>query len=240
MSEPENKTEKALPAVIDELEGKQTVSKKLETVTQAKSNLQSYVDSYKGKKGAPADMTQCRKAIAHLKRAESEFDVKEEDIYTSGAAINASKRVISWIKSNSTDGTGILKVIEFQEKMEAAVKKKKAKENKPKNSGSSDNYKGERDDEIIKTVVALIPDALKNEKGEPKPLGKAEIKEALEKVADKAGKIKNKAVSGFVNAWISAGKSMKCNLLHEHKGKKYHPDKPESLKIKKQITQVDR
>ena len=224
MSEPENKTEKALPAVIDELEGKQTVSKKLETVTQAKSNLQSYVDSYKGKKGAPADMTQCRKAIAHLKKAEAEFEIKEEDTYTSGAAVNAANKVFDWIMTNPNDSGLIVKVGKFKKKVDAAVRKKKARENKPKNSASSDNYKGEKHDELIKTIIALIPDALKNAKGQPNPLGKAEVKEALEKVADQAGKIKSKDVSGFVNAWIAAGKSMKCNLLHEHKGKKYHPD----------------
>ena len=226
MANTETKQEKTLLAIIDDLEGKQAVSKKLETVEAARKNLQSYVDENKNRKGAsaPTDLAQCRKAISHLRKAEAEFEVREEDAYTSGAAVNASKKVIGWIKENSADRSGILKVIEFQEKVESAVRKKKAKENKPKNSGSSDNYKEGRDDAIVKTVIALIPDALKNENGEPKPLGKAEIKEALEKVADQAGKIKNKAVSGFVNAWIAAGKSMKCNLLHEHKGKKYHPE----------------
>jgi hypothetical protein len=204
--------EKQLPIIVEELLKKKEVSGQQITVTEAIQKLERYTSGLSGVKSKPIDYGQTKRAIAILKKAEKEFVVSEGDVYSSPAATAAAKKVLPWIKDNATQSHHIKNLLDFFEKVEKA-KKTSAPRKEP-----VDRYNPDADDSLINTILEKIPTK--------EPLTKKEITEELEKVAEQVeGKMKiaGKAVSSFVSAWVSGGKSDKCDKLHEHKGKKYGP-----------------
>ena len=203
---------KPLPTVVEELLKEKDVSSQQSTIIEARQKLEIYVGSQSETIPKPIDYAQSKRAIALLKKAEKEFAVSVNDIYASPAAAAAAKKVLPWIKDNSTQSQHIKNLLDFFEKVEKA-KKTSAPRKEP-----VDRYNPDADDSLIDTILEKIPTK--------EPLTKKEITEELEKVAEQVeGKMKiaGKAVSSFVSAWVSGGKSDKCEKLHEHKGKKYGP-----------------
>jgi hypothetical protein len=223
-----NKAVKSLPEQIEDITKKQTVSGKQRTVEDTRKGLEAYVETYSGKKNRPADVAQSKKAIALLKKAEAVYDVSETEIYTSNTAVSAAKKVMGWIKENTGEGALIGKLCAFHDKVNEMVKKKKRADTSSTTAAPKDKFKPERDEAVIDTILAkLATDTFKDAQGKPKALGKKEITEALKNVAEQTEegfRIAGKAVSSYVSTWIAAGKSDKCSKVHEHKGKKYHPD----------------
>ena len=219
---------KAILEEINKIESKKSVSSHLAPVTKLKEEQQKYIKEHDSAESKPDDYSQVKKSISHLEAAEKEFSVNTDALYATADAQKIQRTEREWLIKYGRVQAEVDKVSEFCDRVNKAVERRKARKKRAKSDKPKDTYKSELHDSLVKTIVALVPDALKDEDGKPKAIGKSELKDALDKVADKAGKIKGKAVSGFVNAWVSAGKSLECNLLHEHKGKKYHPEKPES------------
>lgn len=204
--------EKSLPVVVEELLKEKEVSRQQNAITEARQKLERYIESFAATRSKPSDFSQSRRAILLLKKAEKEFVVSEDDIYSSPAAAAAAKKVLPWIKENATKSQHIKGLLEFLEKVE------KAKKTSAPKKESTDKYNPTADDSLIDIILERIPTK--------EPLTKKEITEELEKVAEQIeGKMKigGKAVSSFVSAWVSGGKSDKCDKLYEHKGKKYGP-----------------
>ena len=111
--------------IIDEIVNKNVTSPKLKVVQATTKSLDAYVNENKDATNKPDDLAQVRAAIAHLKKAEKEFDVKEKDIYSSGKARNASKKVLAWCGKNSGNAAGIKKACAFAEKVRTHDKKPK-------------------------------------------------------------------------------------------------------------------
>ena len=136
----------------------------------------------------PDDLARVRAAIAHLKKAEKEFEIKEKDIYASGKARNAAKKVMAWCAKNSRNSVGVEKACKFAEKVKEHDKAPKTTTPKTVKAYAIDN---------ALAALDMIRDIL--------PAGKKEIKDAVEAKAQKvvkAGKerltILGKAVSGVV------------------------------------------
>lgn len=205
-------TEKSLPEVVEKLLQKKEVSQQQNVIVEARTKLEVYTDSLKEVKVKPADYAQAKRAISLMKKAEKEFVVSEGDIYSSAVAVNASKKVISWIKDNTTEAQNIGMLLEFRDKVEKAAKKKPATAKKE----NVDKYRADKHDSLIDAILGLI--------GQEEALTKKELTEKLEGQGHKKdGKllINDVAVSSYVSAWVAGGKSDKCDKLHEHKGKKY-------------------
>tara|TARA_R110002020_G_scaffold379473_1_gene590670 strand:- start:1031 stop:1678 length:648 start_codon:yes stop_codon:yes gene_type:complete len=205
-------TEKSLPEVVEKLLQKKEVSQQQNVIVEARTKLEVYTDSLKEVKVKPADYAQAKRAISLMKKAEKEFVVSEGDIYSSAVAVNASKKVISWIKDNTTEAQNIGMLLEFRDKVEKAAKKKPATAKKE----NVDKYRADKHDSLIDAILGLI--------GQEEALTKKELTEKLEGQGHKKDGsllINDVAVSSYVSAWVAAGKSDKCDKLHEHKGKKY-------------------
>ena len=203
--------EKDLIVTIDQIVNKNTTSPKLKVVEATTKTLEAYLNENKDSKDKPDDLSRVRAALSHLKNAEKEFLIEEKDIYSSGAARSAAKKVMGWIKKNSTDSAGIRKVIDFADKVK--------KYDKPAKTSTTKTI-GAYSVEIAHKGLDLIREIL--------PAGKKEIKEALEAKAEKVvkdGKERlsclGKAVSGVVSDITSAGADDKCDSVTV-KNKKYN------------------
>jgi hypothetical protein len=185
---------------IDNIVNKNITSPKLKLVQATTKSLDAYVDANKDSTNKPDDLARVRAAIAHLKKAEKEFEIKEKDIYASGKARNAAKKVMAWCAKNSRNSVGVEKACKFAEKVKEHDKAPKTTTRKTVKAYAIDN---------ALAALDMIRDIL--------PAGKKEIKDALEAKAQKvvkAGKermtILGKAVSGVVTDITRAGADDKC------------------------------
>ena len=153
-------TEKDLIVIISDIVNKNVTSPKLKVIEATTKTLEAYVSENKDSKDKPDDLSRVRAALSHLKNAEKEFLIEEKDIYSSGAARSAAKKVMGWIKKNSTNSAGIIKAIDFADKVK--------KYDKPAKTSTTKTI-GAYSVEIAHKGLDLIKDIL--------PAGKKEIKE---------------------------------------------------------------
>jgi hypothetical protein len=186
--------------IINNIVNKNITSPKLKLVEAATKSLDAYVNENKDATNKPDDLARVRAAIAHLKKAEKEFEIKEKDIYGSGLARNAAKKVLAWCGKNSNNAAGVKKACNFADKVKTHDKAPKTTAPKTIKAYAVDN---------ALAALDMIRDIL--------PAGKKEIKDALEAKAQKvvkAGKerltILGKAVSGVVTDITRAGADDKC------------------------------
>jgi hypothetical protein len=202
--------QKSLPEKVKELLAKKEESSHKAFVSEIKDKFTYYLAEHKDSKEKPADYQQVKKSLAHLKNAESEFSISSEDLYSSSAAQALAKKVIPWIKANTHEGDKIKELFSFQDKVNAAVKKK--------NQNAEPKEEKAPDDTLIKNILGALPDDFWSEEG----YSKKELTEKLTAVADEVSSIGGKAVSGAVSTLIRGARHAKCALLKEDPPRKYN------------------